>query len=180
MKRLATAAGSLGLSVLLAGSAGAQAAPAGLRADLLAQLDDAATKLVRLAEAIPAEKYTWRPAEGVRSVSQVLVHVAGGNFLFPTMVGVEPGARPPRDAEQTVTDKAQVVDWLKRSFEHARSAIRGVSDAALDQSVDMFGRQTSGRNVLLTMVSHAHEHLGQLIAYARTTGVTPPWSVAGN
>lgn len=172
---------TLGLALAVGASPlSAQQGPAGVRGDMLAQLDDAANKLAQLAEAIPQEKYAWRPAEGVRSMSQVFVHVASANFFFPTMVGVQPGSRPPRDAEQTITDKAQVVDWLKRSFDHARSAIRGVSDADLDKPVDMFGQKTTGRGVLLTMVSHAHEHLGQAIAYARSNGVVPPWSAAGN
>lgn len=179
MKRLILTTAGLALATAMS-TASAQQAPAGERGDMLAQLDDAATKLVQLAEAIPQEKYAWRPAEGVRSVSQVFVHVASANFFFPTMVGVPATTRPPRDAEQTVTDKAQVVDWLKRSFDHARSAIRGVADADLDKSVDMFGRPSTYRYVLLTMVSHAHEHLGQSIAYARGNGVVPPWSAAGN
>jgi uncharacterized damage-inducible protein DinB len=146
---------------------------------MVAQLDDAAGKLVQLAEAMPQEKYAWRPAEGVRSVSEVFVHVASANFFFPTMAGVQATSRPPRDAEKTVTEKAQVVDWLKRSMDHARSAIRGLTDADLDKPANMFGRPTTYRNVLLTMVSHVHEHLGQSIAYARMNHVTPPWSAAG-
>lgn len=179
MKRRILTTACLALATAMS-TASAQQAPAGARGDMLAQLDDAATKLVQLAEAIPQQKYAWRPAEGVRSVSEVFVHVASANFFFPTMVGVPATTRPPRDAEKTVTDQAQVVDWLKRSFDHARSAIRGVSDADLDKSVDMFGRPSTYRYVLLTMVSHAHEHLGQSIAYARGNGVVPPWSAAGN
>ncbi|MGH7700715.1 MAG: DinB family protein [Gemmatimonadales bacterium] len=179
MSRPISAALGLALIAVLS-TASAQQAPAGERGDMLAQLDDAATKLAQLAEAIPQEKYAWRPAEGVRSVSQVFVHVASANFFFPTLVGVPATSRPPRDAEQSVTDKAQVVDWLKRSFDHARAAIRGMSEADLDKPVDMFGRPSTYRYVLLTMVSHAHEHLGQSIAYARGNGVVPPWSAGGN
>lgn len=179
MKPLTLGALTLTLSVGVPAPAATQAAPAGLRGDLIAQLDDAANKLVQLAEAIPTDKYGWRPGTGVRSVSEVLMHVSGGNFYFPTFVGVKPPVALSRDAETTVTDKAQVVDHLRRSFDHVRGTIRDFKDADLDKPANLFGRQTTCRNVLLLAVTHAHEHLGQLIAYARINGIAPPWSAAG-
>lgn len=151
-------------------------APAGLRGDVLAQLDDAAGKLQQLAQAIPQDKFTWRPGAGVRSVSEVLMHVAGGNYYVLSFAGVKaPSGQP---AEASVTDKAQVVEQLRRSFDHARAAIRAMTDADLDKPTTMFGQRTTYRGVILTTATHAHEHLGQLIAYARVNGVTPPWSMA--
>lgn len=155
------------------------AAPAGVRGEILAQFDDAATKLVQLAEAIPPEKFAWRPAAGVRSVSQVAMHVAGGNYFILSMAGVPMPAGLSQDAENTVTDKAQVLEQLRRSVEHVRAAIRGIPDADLDKPANLFGRATTKRDVLLLTATHAHEHLGQLIAYARSNGVVPPWSRAG-
>jgi uncharacterized damage-inducible protein DinB len=149
----------------------------GARGDIQLQLDDASTKLVQLAEAMPAASYTWRPAQGVRSVSEVFMHVAGANYFFPTFVGVTATPPFPQDAATAVTDKAQVVQYLKGSFDHARSAIGAVADGDLDKKVTVFGREMTYRNLLLTMTSHAHEHLGQAIAYARSNGVTPPWSL---
>ena len=157
----------------------APAAPTGVRGDRLAQFDDAASKLLQLAEAIPQDKYAWRPAAGVRSVSQVLMHVSGGNYYIVGFTGVAVPAGLPQDGENTVTDKAQVIDQLRRSLDHVRAAVRGMSDADLDKPATMFGRPTTNRNVLLTTVTHAHEHLGQLIAYARSNGIVPPWSRAG-
>ncbi len=176
MKRPTLAA----LGLALAASPGpAQQAPSGVRGDILAQLDAAATKLVQLAEAIPQDKYEWRPGQGVRSVSEVLMHVTGGNFLFPRFLGVRAQSPLPRNAETAVTDKAQVVNHLKTSFEHMRMVIRGLADADLDKPTTLFGQQTTYRNVLLSAVSHAHEHLGQMIAYARMNAIVPPWSAAG-
>ncbi|MGH7530074.1 MAG: DinB family protein [Gemmatimonadales bacterium] len=151
------------------------AAPTGVRGDLIAQLDEAATKLEQLGEAIPQDKYGWRPGTGVRSVGEVLMHVANGNYYLLGMAGIS-APEGAMGSENAVTDRAQVVERMRTSFEHVRNAIRGMSDAELDKPATMFGRQTTNRNVLLTTVSHAHEHLGQLIAYARTNGVTPPWS----
>jgi uncharacterized damage-inducible protein DinB len=149
----------------------------GPRAELLRQLDDAQQKLVALAEAIPQEKYSWRPGEGVRSVSEVYMHVAGANYLIPRAVGVNPPAGLEKDLEK-ITDKAKVVDALKQSFAHVRLALLGTSDADLDKPAKLFGNNTTVRNVFLTLTTHAHEHLGQSIAYARMNDITPPWTAA--
>lgn len=166
------AAGSIAVAPTLA----AQGNPTGVRADMLAQLNDAAGKLDSLAAAIGQDKYGWRPAAGIRSVSEVLMHVVGGNYYVLTFAGVQPTTQMARDAETAVTDKAQVAAALRASFDHVRGAIRRATDADLDKPATMFGQQTTVRNVYLTTVSHAHEHLGQLIAYARSNGVVPPWS----
>jgi len=150
------------------------AAPKGVRGDMLAQLDDAASKLEQLAGAIPEDKLSWRPAQGVRSIGEVIMHVTGGNYFLPTFVGVKAPADAPKG--ETATSRAEAIAQMKRSFDHVRAAIRNTSDADLDKPATMFGQQTTYRNVWMTTVSHAHEHLGQLIAYARSNGVTPPWS----
>ena len=128
------------------------------------------------AEAIPQDKYSWRPGAGVRSVSEAFMHVAGGNYFLMTFAGVTAPAGMSENMD-AITDRAQVLDNLKRSFAHARAAIAAASDADLDKPTEMFGQKTTYRNVYLTEVSHAHEHLGQLIAYARMNGITPPWSM---
>ena len=178
MKRIIPLA--LALVAGLSAGAAAQATLSGERADIVAQLDDAATKLVQLAEAIPQEKYSWRPTKGVRTVSEVLMHVANANYYFPSFVGVKTQSPLPNDAEKSVTTKAQVVSSLKAAVEHFRGVITGLSDADLNKPATMFGRQTTYRNVLLTVVSHHHEHLGQMIAYARSNNIAPPWSMASS
>ena len=160
--------------------AAAPAAPAGapdLKGTYLRNWDRVTGMLVALAEAVPAEKYTWRPAEGVRSVSEVYMHVAGANFYLPRALGV---ALPPglsRELEKE-TDKAKVVAALKDSIAHARKAVEGADPATLGQEVELFGRKLTRADALLALLSHAHEHLGQAIAYARSNGVVPPWSRA--
>lgn len=163
-------------ALVAAGSVAVAQTPSGVRGDMLRQLDDAAGKIEQLAGAFGQDKYGWRPGTGVRSVSEVLMHVTGGNYFVLTFAGVQPSKQLPQNAETAVTDKAQVATMLKESFDHVRNAIRHVSDADLDKPATMFGQQTTVRNVYLTTVSHAHEHLGQLIAYARSNGVKPPWS----
>jgi hypothetical protein len=85
----------------------------GVHADLLKNLDDTEKKIVSLAEAVPADKYTWRPAEGVRSISEVFMHIAGANYMIPTALGARRLPGLSRDMEKKVTDKAKVVEQLK-------------------------------------------------------------------
>lgn len=182
MKRLTLAGAGFLVALALPTPARAQAAtaPAGTRGDLIAWLDDAQTKLTQLAEAIPQEKYSWRPGQGVRSVSEVFMHVASSNYYFPQFVGAQVQSPLGRDAENTVTNKAEVVASLKRAFDQMRTVMSNVRDADLDKTTSIFGRQSTYRYALLLAVTHAHEHLGQMIAYARSNGVVPPWSMAGN
>jgi uncharacterized damage-inducible protein DinB len=167
------------LALLLgAGVAQAQQAPAGVQGEILAWYDDAANKIVQLAEAIPAEKYSWRPSEGVRTVAEVVGHVAGGNYFLMGMTGAQPPANAPRNLEQ-MTAKADLIRALQQSIEFTRTAMRAMTAADLDAPATIFGRNSTKRDACLLAMVHAHEHLGQLIAYARSNGVTPPWSMGG-
>ena len=145
----------------------------GFRAEFLTNLDEVQDKIMSLAEATPAEKFSWRPDRGVRSVSEVYMHIAGGNYFLATFVGVDP-PKMDLDLEKKVTKKAEVIAELKKSFDHLRMAANRVDD--LEKPVKMFGNNTTQRGVLVTMLSHLHEHLGQSVAYARINGVVPPWS----
>lgn len=147
----------------------------GFRAEFLRDLDDVQGKIVALAKAIPAEKYAWRPAEGVRSVSEVFMHVAGGNYFLGTFLGAKPPAGMPKDLEK-ITDKASVVAELQKSFDHLRGIATNMKNEDLEKPVTMFGKPTTQRGVLVTALNHLHEHLGQSIAYARMNAIAPPWS----
>ena len=179
MKRLMLPLFAVAFTAMAPASTVAQT-PAGIRGEIIGQVDDAASKLAQLAGAIPADKYSWRPRPGVRSVSEVLMHVAVANYFFPRFVGVQAASPLPPGADTSVTDKTRIAEYMQRSFEHARGVIRGVADADLDKPTNIFGRPTTNRDALLLFVTHAHEHLGQMIAYARMIGVVPPWSIAGN
>jgi uncharacterized damage-inducible protein DinB len=156
----------------------AQPAPkTGVRAELLAEIAEAEQKVIDLANAFPADKYTWRPTDGVRSVSEVYMHIAGANFNIPQIAGVKKPANVPKEIEK-VTDKAQVIDLLKQSFAHAREALINTPDSDLDKPVKLFGTDSTVRGVYLLIATHAHEHLGQSIAYARMNKIVPPWTAA--
>ena len=154
-------------------AAKAQAPANGFRAEFLTNLDDVQEKILDLAESVPAEKYSWRPAPDVRSTSEVFMHIAGGNYFLSTFLGMDP-PKMNGDIEKVITKKADVIAELKRSFEHLRNAVNATGD--LEKPVKMFGTQTTYRGVLVTVLSHLHEHLGQSVAYARINGIVPPWS----
>ncbi len=149
----------------------------GYRSEVLAEVIVQADKFTRLAEAIPAEKYNWRPAPDVRSVAEVFLHVSAANYNLYKLVGTPPPAGfDAKGFEKSTTDKAKVVATLKDSFDHAKKAITTMSDADLEKSMDWFGGKNTERGILLFIVRHAAEHLGQSIAYARNVGITPPWT----
>ncbi len=149
----------------------------GYRSEVLAEVIVQEDKFTRLAEAIPAEKYTWRPAPDVRSFAEVFMHVSAANFNLYKLVGTPPPAGfDVKGFEKSATDKAKVVATLKESFAHAKKAIAAMPDSNLEKSLDWFGGKNTQRGILLFVVRHGAEHLGQSIAYARFVGITPPWT----
>ncbi|NJL27076.1 MAG: DinB family protein [Thermoanaerobaculia bacterium] len=154
--------------------AGAADAGAGYRASFLADFERSTQKIFDLAEAIPADKFGWRPVEGVRTVSEVLMHVAGANFFIPSGLGTAPPEGIGRDLEKTVTEKSAAIAKLRESIAHVRQAAEKEQD--FDREIELFGRKMTARDAFMILAGHSHEHLGQLIAYARSAGVVPPWS----
>jgi uncharacterized damage-inducible protein DinB len=149
----------------------------GFRSEVLAEVMIQEDKFTRLAEAIPADKYTWRPAADVRSFAEVFLHVSAANYNLYKLVGTPPPAGLDlKNLEKSTTDKAKVMATLKDSFAHAKKAITAMPDADLDKSMDWFGGKNTERGILLFIVRHAAEHLGQSIAYARVVGIVPPWT----
>src|SRR5579862_8599723 len=149
----------------------------GYRSEVMAEVMIQQDKFVRLAQAIPADKYTWRPSPDVRSFAEVFLHVSAANFNLYKLVGTPPPSGiDVKNLEKSTTDKAKVVATLKDSFAHAKAAIKAMPDADLDKSLDWFGGKNTQRGILLFIVRHAAEHLGQSIAYARFAGITPPWT----
>ncbi|HSU81868.1 MAG TPA: DinB family protein [Thermoanaerobaculia bacterium] len=150
----------------------------GVRGSILFQIDQAREKLIALANAMPADKYGWKPGEGVRSTGEVFNHVAAANYFLPTFWGakVPAGVNPQTLEKEMSGDKAKTVEVLTKSFDNLREAILAVPDSDLDRKIKLFGQDATVRDAMMVLASHAHEHLGQSIAYARSNGVVPPWS----
>jgi uncharacterized damage-inducible protein DinB len=133
-------------------------------------------QLVELAEATPADKFAWRPAPGIRSTSEVYMHIAMSNFYLLSITGPKMPADLKEDMEKNVTSKPEVIAWLKRSLDAVKNAHSTVTQKDLERKVQVFQRDSTVDGMYLRILVHANEHMGQLIAYARITGVTPPWS----
>src|SRR5580693_10076643 len=133
-------------------------------------------QLVALAEATPQEKFAWRPAPGVRSTSEVYMHIAIANFYLLSVTGPKMPADLNGNMEKTITSKAEVVAWLKRSLEAVKTAHAATTPKDLERKVKIADREATVDGMYLRIIIHANEHMGQMIAYARMTGVTPPWS----
>jgi len=137
-------------------------------------------QLVALAEAIPAEKFAWRPAPGVRSTSEVFMHIALANFYLLSITGPKmPDDIKSADMEKTVTAKPEVISWLKRSLDAVKAARAGLKPADLRRRVKVENRDATVEGMYLRIIVHANEHMGQLVAYARVNGIVPPWSEGG-
>lgn len=150
---------------------------AALKAAYVADVGAMHTKFLGLAQAFPEDKYTWRPMDGVRSVSEVLTLIAfEGYVLVPSMFGGKADATVDRAKISALTDKAQIVDHINKAFAHAKAQLEAIDPATLTGKRKIFGRDMSFGEGALALSGDMHEHLGQLIAYARTNRIVPPWS----
>jgi uncharacterized damage-inducible protein DinB len=137
-------------------------------------------QLVALADAIPAEKFAWRPSAGVRSTSEVFMHIALANFYLLSVTGPKmPADLKSADMEKIVTAKPEVNDWLKRSLDAVKNAHMAVKPDDLQRKVKITDREATVDGMYLRIIVHANEHMGQLVAYARVNGTVPPWSEGG-
>jgi len=172
--RIRLAAGVAALSLL---GLAQQKIPPGIGKGWLPEFDHAATQINALADATPADKFAWRPGAGVRSVSEVYIHLAMSNFYLLSQTGIpmpkDAGLKIKADTEKTITAKADVVKFLQESQEFIRANYSKVDQK---KKVNFFSGETNAEGVLLRILVHNHEHMGQSIAYARMVGVTPPWS----
>ena len=155
-------------------------AAAQLRDSYLADMDSVHAKVMSLAAAIPADKYAWRPGPGVRSVSEVLGHLAGEWYFFmPQSVGGKPPAdfgapRAALEKLEKIDGKPAMLDELNKAWTYGRGQLAGADPSTLTGSYKPWGMPLD--RAAFGMTGDQHEHLGQLIAYARANGVKPPWS----
>jgi hypothetical protein len=153
-----------------------------LMGDIHQDLNDVQKKFIDLANAIPESAYSWKP-NGARTVGEVILHVASDNYLMPVFLGSPAPASTGITAdyktagafEKRTLTKAQIIADLTASFRHLHQNI-GADDSKLNESIKMFGQDFTRRKAVVLIDNHLHEHLGQLIAYARANNVTPPWS----
>ena len=149
-----------------------------MKGQSLADLQAVQKKFVDLANAIPADKLTWRPSADSRSFAEVFLHVAGERYGILGLMGTTaPSGFDGKTFEKSTTDRARIVDELNKSWEFTQKAINGMSNADFAKLLPKLGPQANAGDVIYILVADAHEHLGQVVAYARVNGIVPPWTV---
>lgn len=153
-----------------------QAPPEGIWQGYDGEWRHVSQQLIALAEATPPDKFAWRPAPKVRSISEVYMHIAIANFYLLSVTGPKMPADLKEGMEKTVISKPDVIGWLKRSLDAVKEAHLAENPKDLQRKVRIADRDATVDGMYLRIIVHANEHMGQLIAYARMTGVVPPWS----
>jgi len=149
-----------------------------MKGQALLDLEGVQKKFVDLANALPADKLTWRPSPDSRSFAEVFLHVAGERYGILALMGTEkPAGFNGKTFEKSTTDRAQIVEELNKSWGFAQSAIQGMNNADFAKLLPKLGPQANAGDVVYILVADAHEHLGQAVAYARENGIVPPWTV---
>ena len=156
----------------------------GVMGDLIKDIGDVEKKVLGLARALPDSAWTWRPGAGVRSTGEVFLHIAADNYFLPTILGVAAPAetgitREYKTAvafEKKSLPRDAVIAELEKSFAFLKTSMNAAPDAKLDTPLQVFGQKSTNRGMWIMTATHLHEHLGQLIAYARSNKVVPPWS----
>lgn len=150
-----------------------------MKAQALLDLQGVNKKCVDLAEVIPTDKLAWRPSADSRSFAEVFLHVAGERYGILSMMGANPPAGfKAKEFEKSTTDKDRIVEDLNQSWDFTDKAINGMTNADFAKLMPKLGPQANEGDVIYILVADAHEHLGQLVAYARQNGIVPPWTVA--
>jgi uncharacterized damage-inducible protein DinB len=149
-----------------------------MKAQSLLDMQMVQKKFIDLANALPADKFNWRPSPDSRSFAEVFLHVAGERYQILGLMGAAaPAGFNPKTFEKSTTDKSQIVDELNKSSEFTQKAIGGMSNAEFAKLLPKLGPQANAGDVVYILVADAHEHLGQAVAYARENGIVPPWTV---
>jgi uncharacterized damage-inducible protein DinB len=133
-------------------------------------------QITALANAFTEEQYDWRPADGVRSVGEVILHTAAANYFLVSMLGFQIPSDVDMASMEKIKGKQQAIDALTKSFEYAKEKIGAVKSADFGKEIDLGFNKLSTVGTMMVVLEHTGEHKGQLIAYARANGITPPWS----
>src|SRR4029078_11848468 len=182
--RLATSLSLVAAAALIVALPLAAQTREGVIGDLLKDPGDAEKKVRALATAMPESAYAWRPGPGVRSAGEVFQHIASDNYFLPVVLdipapketGITKEFKTAVAFEKRPMNKAAVIAELEKSFAFLRTSMTATTDAQLNTPVDMFGQKRTAGGLWISTATHMHEHLGQLIAYARSNKITPPWS----
>jgi uncharacterized damage-inducible protein DinB len=167
----------LAIPVFAATALGQTTGSTAIRDEVMGHFESSISKIISLADAMPAESYSWKPSADAMSVGQVYAHIARYNFFYPaSSMAIPAPASIKLDTLEGMKTKAQIVALLRQSAEHVRRSLAGMSSDDLSKGTMLYGRTVPRWAVMIQLVAHMNEHLGQSIAYARSNNVVPPWS----
>ncbi len=153
------------------------AMPGGVAGAFLKQSKRVQGQMEALLGAIPQDKFNWRPMEGVRSIAESFMHAGGGNYLFSGQLGgTSPKGFDESTYETSLTDKAQILDALRKSFDEVNAAVKNTPESSYGKKIKFFGMDVTILDLIFAAATHQHELLGQQIAYARMNRIVPPWT----
>lgn len=178
---------ALGLGVVVSTPLVAQDAPDApaaveYRNQFISDLDTLHAKVLALANVVPADKFAWRPGPGVRSFGEVFMHLASEYYIYtPASFGAARSAIISRGPDtmkkfEANSSKDSVLKYLADGYRYARASLLAVASDSLAGKRALFGGHYNVYETGIGMTADMHEHLGQLIAYARMNGIVPPWS----
>jgi uncharacterized damage-inducible protein DinB len=158
-------------ALLAAGTLAAQSGPiVGSSKGMYAQIKDS---VLRTAQKVPEDLYSWQPTPEVRTFAQLIGHEADGQYEFCSAVTGKPVNK---NIENTVKGKAALVESLKAAFAYCDAAFAGMSEADAVTTVNLFGQKMTRISVMDFNTAHTNEHYGNLVTYMRLKGIVPPTS----
>jgi len=191
MKKLFLAAFALALGATLGAIRTSAQAPASsqpedktapsydLKAQAMLDLDLQNKKVISLVEVLPQDKFNWRPSADARSFAEVFLHIAGERYQILALGGAAtPAGFDPKTYEKSTTDKAKIIEELKNTEDFAQATIGAMTNADFAKPLPKLGPQANAGDVIYILAADCHEHMGQLVAYARENAIVPPWTVA--
>jgi uncharacterized damage-inducible protein DinB len=150
-----------------------------MKAQAMLDLDLQNKKIISLVEVLPQDKFTWRPSPDARSFAEVILHVSGERYSILALGGAKPPASfDAKTYEKSTTDKAKILAELKASGDFTQATIGAMTNAEFAKLLPDLGPQANAGDVVYILVADCHEHMGQLVAYARENGIVPPWTIA--
>jgi uncharacterized damage-inducible protein DinB len=133
-------------------------------------------QIVALANAFDDAQLDWRPAPGIRSTGETILHVAAANYYLAMKLGYPPPEGVDIMAMESIKGRENILEAFNKSAAFVREKMSAVEVGTLGEEVDLGFAKMNRLSALLVVLEHSGEHKGQLIAYARSNGVVPPWS----
>ncbi len=130
--------------------------------------------VIRAAEKMPEEDYSFKPTPEVRSFGQLVGHVADANYMFCSQASGE--ANPMKNVEKTKTSKADLVASVKDAVAYCGKAFDSMTDAKGSEMVKLFGFNLAKLTLFSLNTAHTDEHYGNMVTYMRLKGIVPPTS----